>query len=106
MLPREAARVYLFILGLFIPGSSLCHLGVCASVRELRHRWWTDAEGAVVPSAFQEMAPVAHTEEDSLAGRTPGAGDPVVQGVARVWGRGEASEGQAPPHNAVNMTLI
>lgn len=51
----------------------------------------------MVPSAFQEMASVAHTEEDGLAGRTPGAGDPVVQGVARVWRRGEASEGQAPP---------
>lgn len=52
----------------------------------LRHRWWADAEGAVVPSAFQEMASVVHTEEEGLAGRAPGAGDPMVQGEAGVWG--------------------
>lgn len=73
--------------------------GVRVSVG-LRHRWWADAEGAVVPSAFQEMASVARTEEEGLVGRAPGAGDPMVHGEAGAWGR------ERHPHSVLNVTLI
>lgn len=48
--------------GAFPAGPHCVTLGGCALVWELRHRWWRDAAGAVVPSAFQE-ASVAHGEE-------------------------------------------
>lgn len=111
----EAARVCVFILGLFLQGLTVSPCRCALALQwEHRHRWWRDTEGAVVPSAVQE-ASVAHAEE-GLVGRARARGGPgaLVGGESHTgtesgeWGvgTGEASKVQTHPHSTFLLPRI